>query len=270
MEHYKFLNPETILKKYNEYIQEHIHYNSKTYDFAAQEIKHLSDVFPKPLELYEQLQNNFQNFKTIFLSIHSIVLEFQKQLDFTFCYENLFIDTKYIHISNFIPKLLVRYKQKNYTFYLDLNNQTDINIPQELIPLHEMIKIQTLENIDANIFKSCIFDSNKLQSIFKSIINEFTEYHEYVANCQQFFTHCSSFSTYLGDNIDFIFSNGEKDDLECLFNIYYDTEITLELIHTHPLLKYYTGKKSVYSLDFSQLFNDLYIVSKMKKEMEQF
>lgn len=270
MEHYKFLNPDTILKKYDKYIQEHIDNNSKCYDFAAQEIKYLSEVFPKPLRSYEQLQNVFNDFKSIFLSIHSTVLEFQKHIDFTFCYESLFINTKYIHISNLVPNLVIRYEKKFYTLPLNSNIEMNIDIPIEIIPIYESIQIQKLKDIDPNIFESCTFDSNTLQSIFKSIINEFTEYHEYVSNCQHFFTNSSSFSTYLGDNIDFIFSNNKENDSECLFNIYYDTEITSELINSHPLLKYYTGQKSIYSLDFIKLFNDLYIFSKIKKEIENF
>ncbi len=270
MEYYKFINPDIILKKYQDYIETHIVNNSKCYDFASQEIHYLSEAFPKPVQSYEQLKHNFNEFKTKFLSIHSIVLHFQKQHDFTFCYESLFIDTKYIHISNFIPNLVIRYEKKFYTLPLQSHNKIDFDIHQELIPMYEIIQLENIKNIERNIFNSCIFDSNKLQEVFKSIIVEFPEYQEYVNRCRKYFNYCTTFETYLCDSIDFILSNKETEDLDCLFKIYYDTEITLELINSHPLLKYYTGEKNIYSLDFIKLFNDLYIFSKMKKEMENF
>lgn len=270
MEHYKFLDPHTVFKKYDQYIQNHINDNSKIYDFVASKIELLPELFSKPVDKYELLQNSFEEFKQKFLSIHSIVLHFQKQYDFTFCYESLFIDTKYINISNFIPNLVIRYEKKFYTLPLQLHNKIDFNIHQELIPMYEIIQLENIKNIELNIFNSCIFDSNKLQEVFKSIISEFSEYQEYVNHSRKIFNYCTTFETYLCDSIDFIVSNKEIEDLDCLFKIYYDTEITLELINEHPLLKYYTGNKNIYSLDFIKLFNDLYNVFKLKKQLEVF
>lgn len=270
MKHYKFIDPNTVFKKYDQYIQNHINDNSKIYDFVASEIELLPELFPKPVDKYELLQNSFEEFKQKFLSIHSIVLHFQKQYNFTFYYANLFIDTKYINISNFIPNLVIRHEKKFYTLPLQSHNKIDFDIHQELIPMYEIIQTYNLKNIDPNIFNSCIFDSNKLQEIFKSIIIEFSEYQEYVKRCQTYFNYCTSFQTYLCDSIDFILSKKETEDLDCLFKIYYDTEITTELINEHPLLKYYTGNKNLYCLDFIQFFNDLYNVFKLKKQLEVF